>query len=942
MPFKSDAQRRFLWSQKPEVAKKFAEHHQDGGMAGMDHVKKITQKDRYGNQVSYEFENPVKPLDQTAIVKQMMEDSIPEIEIPEMYDHPGEPKGTDTVPAWLTPGEFVVNKEATEIYGDEIKAMNDHGRELQAAKGMEVPHLQKGGDSWWNKRMAGIPQHTGYIDDPDNIAETVLQQDPYGGKYLKDIPRPGHYVDQATYYIPKRREYVDEAALRAANNAALKAKAEQIGFKFQQGGNVPFIAGPMLTDPKFMQEGGWITDALLDRLAEVESGGNNKAVSPAGAVGMYQWLPSSAKQAGYGVKPFDPLDTKAARAATAKYLKNMQKHHGFTPEETLRAYNWGPGNVINYNKGKRKDIPAEALNYPGKILGFENVEGVNVPYEMPVPTPRPRENMAEDPGMWDQFKALFKQDGGPIYQDAILRNYPPVQGAAPDYTTGQYDVPNPNVVPEIKPGGHVMFGGDQNLGGQQINDPIEENAMAEMPGPRAPEWYDFWKGHKLKEDQGIALDENEQRLATDDYKEYHAFNPSLVGDDPVAELGMEGIDETGETGDKITGVTGEALVGQVDDMDPKFKKEVKEETIKKIDEETKDAQSVNEDDKTIEKKAKENPDEIAKAEGFLKGILGDLFDTKELKRAAVMYVGSRLLGYDHQGSLRHSMKNYVSRVDAKVANKEKTALELTKTGKYTPASIQAFKESGNVADLQAVGVKANALGNFKTFFKGGKQVRAQEYKVGDSKVWQTADGKIVDSTYSSDPASVKGTPQYGKRIKEDSSQYTKMIEGLRTQFGTVDTGDGVEYKTELAPAIAGNKIAKWAVDNGVPPEYMGSIVENAYHSALSHTQNTGEKVRDLTPFLEEQYVVAKVGDASLFKKEDGKPVSGTVVSKLIDSAQAASQKLGGKTTQQDILEGYRKAWNDLSEKERKHWNAQAGKEENGFVKFMQTDIYKTL
>ena len=34
MPFKSDKQRRFLWSQKPEVAKKFAEHHQRGGHAG--------------------------------------------------------------------------------------------------------------------------------------------------------------------------------------------------------------------------------------------------------------------------------------------------------------------------------------------------------------------------------------------------------------------------------------------------------------------------------------------------------------------------------------------------------------------------------------------------------------------------------------------------------------------------------------------------------------------------------------------------------------------------------------------------------------------------------------------------------------------------------------------------------------------------------------------
>ena len=46
-------------------------------------------------------------------------------------NHPGEPKGSDTVPAWLTPGEFVVNKEATDLFGPQIKQMNDIGREIQ-------------------------------------------------------------------------------------------------------------------------------------------------------------------------------------------------------------------------------------------------------------------------------------------------------------------------------------------------------------------------------------------------------------------------------------------------------------------------------------------------------------------------------------------------------------------------------------------------------------------------------------------------------------------------------------------------------------------------------------------------------------------------------------------------------------------------------------------
>ena len=166
--------------------------------------------------------------------------------------------------------------------------------------------------------------------------------------------------------LPKKREYVDEAALREANNAKLAEQAAAKGFKFNQGGDVPFIAGPMLTDPVYADSGafisaltnlisgagasdrsgkykpltkkekalkaqkefekkneakgyaggGWVTDAVLDRLREVESGGDNEAVSPAGAIGAYQWLPTSAKQAGYGVKPFDPKDEKAAREAT--------------------------------------------------------------------------------------------------------------------------------------------------------------------------------------------------------------------------------------------------------------------------------------------------------------------------------------------------------------------------------------------------------------------------------------------------------------------------------------------------------------------------------------------------------------------------------------------------------------------------------------------------
>ncbi len=39
--------------------------------------------------------------------------------------HPGQPQGTDTVPAWLTPGEYVVNKDAASANRNELEGMNN-------------------------------------------------------------------------------------------------------------------------------------------------------------------------------------------------------------------------------------------------------------------------------------------------------------------------------------------------------------------------------------------------------------------------------------------------------------------------------------------------------------------------------------------------------------------------------------------------------------------------------------------------------------------------------------------------------------------------------------------------------------------------------------------------------------------------------------------------
>ena len=94
-------------------------------------LKGFTHKDRYGNSMSFEFFES--------------DSSIPSMdEIP----FPGEPRGTDTVPTWLTPGENVINAEASRLPGVQpmLDQLNEKGRAIQKMQGGPIPTYAAEGD----------------------------------------------------------------------------------------------------------------------------------------------------------------------------------------------------------------------------------------------------------------------------------------------------------------------------------------------------------------------------------------------------------------------------------------------------------------------------------------------------------------------------------------------------------------------------------------------------------------------------------------------------------------------------------------------------------------------------------------------------------------------------------------------------------------------------
>ncbi len=98
-----------------------------------------------------------------------------------------------------------------------------------------------------------------------------------------------------------------------------------------------------------------------------ESGGNSRAVSSAGAMGLMQIMPATwaALTARHGLGD-DPFDVRANILAGTAYLRAMLDRYG-DPAAALAAYNAGPGRVDDWRSNGRA-LPVETVAYVARIV----------------------------------------------------------------------------------------------------------------------------------------------------------------------------------------------------------------------------------------------------------------------------------------------------------------------------------------------------------------------------------------------------------------------------------------------------------------------------------------------------------------------------------------------------------------------------------------------
>jgi hypothetical protein len=242
-----------------------------------------------------------------------------------------------------------------------------------AQKYLGVPYLWGGTDPSQGLDCSGLTQRV-YADLGISLPRTAAQQATQGRAVASLAQaRPG---DLVFFDYGSSTAGIDHVGVYIGNGQMIAAPQEGETVRVQPVGT-PTVIRRILPDGTSSTQGGsgggsglsgvpyadlfrqagaryGVDPAVLAAVASQESGFNAGAVSQAGAVGLMQFMPSTAS--GLGINPRDP---SSAINGAAKYLSGLQNQFG-SLSLALAAYNAGPGAVSRYG-----GIPpyAETQNY---------------------------------------------------------------------------------------------------------------------------------------------------------------------------------------------------------------------------------------------------------------------------------------------------------------------------------------------------------------------------------------------------------------------------------------------------------------------------------------------------------------------------------------------------------------------------------------------------
>ncbi|MDR1041503.1 MAG: lytic transglycosylase domain-containing protein [Deltaproteobacteria bacterium] len=218
--------------------------------------------------------------------------------------------------------------------------------------GPQAPYIRRGAISLAAGPTILKGQGTGAIF---NASRMAAYHQKYGAQLRLPLrSRPDPVALEAAERLPEPPAPL-RGPLRAQTDRGLKGSIPAVAAELakSEGGPSPDVdaaidkaANALGLDP-----------ALIRAVVKAESNFNPKAVSGAGAKGLMQLMPGTAREMGVD-DPFNPLQNIWGGA---RYLKRMLDRHGGNLRKALASYNWGPGNVDRHGAGG--NLPRETRRY---------------------------------------------------------------------------------------------------------------------------------------------------------------------------------------------------------------------------------------------------------------------------------------------------------------------------------------------------------------------------------------------------------------------------------------------------------------------------------------------------------------------------------------------------------------------------------------------------
>ena len=156
-----------------------------------------------------------------------------------------------------------------------------------------------------------------------------------------------------------------------------------------------------------------IPAAWIRAVMRIESGGDRRAVSSTGAMGLMQIMPETwaalRARYGFGRDPFDPHDNVLAGASFLREMHDRYGSPGF-----LAAYNAGPGRYVDY-RDRRRPLPAETVAYVAALVPFVGGDAIDGAVLL----------AAADPSSWTQAPLFITRSASAEPADRASAKPPP-------------------------------------------------------------------------------------------------------------------------------------------------------------------------------------------------------------------------------------------------------------------------------------------------------------------------------------------------------------------------------------------------------------------------------------------------------------------------------------------------------------------------------------